>query len=698
MSLLPGATNYSPTEAYFLFANISTAKFQNIVANSVTAPVGNFENLSTVSTALINAPEGFISTAYCKSINLDDNILTTDTGGGGELLLNGIPIATAQNLSTIGDWALFEAVSTINMGGFDIQNLNRLRASNIYTNNLVASNFVTENYVSTNNLSVQTILASTINCINGNFNFLSTNKLGAVSISTNNLYTSNAYGNSAYFNSISTGSINISTISVPLLSTPVILTSTIVANSISTNTLLTNSINGLTSFDVSKWANYAAVSTINMNGKNIVTNADLTIAAPLGSITGSGAGLILESAATNIIADRGAAVGLNTNLNITAQNGYRGIINIEAAQGFAGLNGILNLKASGGTVGGIGQGGLINMTAITPVGVSNLTSAIRQSAGSVESYAGITTPITSVFGYNFIAGNLGVEICAGLPPSIPNVPGTVYLYGTTGVTFGAPAYITNIYPYWNGIGAGNDLSIQGRVIGIQQVHVKLSNVSYAYFDGDAQISGVSTLYTQYESCSSLTVSTINGSVPLTNYISTFGSLSTQSLLVSSINGAKPITQYISSFPLLFTSTLNTDLINSKSTLQITSKDDMLLVSQSGQEVFLASQYQFPGGPIQANTINCSSLNQSTNQIYQHNIRQPFIQYGTFGATGNTGNSTITLSVPYTNSSFTSIASMNDTVPAQMSCFNTSPSTIRIYWANAGGGAQQICWTTMGNIN
>ena len=233
--------------------------------------------------------------------------------------------------------------------------------------------------------------------------------------------------------------------------------------------------------NVSQWANYPAVNTIQTGGFPISSLGNLTMTA------NSNIRMAAESVSTS--ADQGLDVSSYSDINLTAQNGLKGRINLTANPGTAGVFGEINLTANGGTVLGVGTGGEINITANTPLGFSNLTSAVNINAAGINSYAGAIPPIGSAAGYNFVYGTLGVSLVAGIPPSGFQVPGTTYLYGTNGVTTSSDFYVPNIYPYWNGLTTPPDMNITGRYIApnLAQVYVNLSNVKSISMDATAQI-------------------------------------------------------------------------------------------------------------------------------------------------------------------------------------------------------------------
>ena len=165
MSVLPNQTNISKDKYFFLTVNASSINVDTITAKTITtsnidALLGNFSsltasNLSSISTStqylygnvidvddldavnisthIISADTfygtevstvfnytdiGTISTLFTQHIILDQ--ATLDVVNGTTLLLNGVPIATTQDLSTIQDWSIYPAYSTIQVAGNDV--------------------------------------------------------------------------------------------------------------------------------------------------------------------------------------------------------------------------------------------------------------------------------------------------------------------------------------------------------------------------------------------------------------------------------------------------------------------------------------------------------------------------------------------------------------------------------------------------
>ena len=212
-------------------------------------------------------------------------------------------------------------------------------------------------------------------------------------------------------------------------------------------------------------------------------------------------------------------------LNLIAQNGTGGQINIEAdpglgnvsggaitltsngGSGVLGLNGSVDIVANSGSssVVGLTSGGRINITAYSGSNDNlTLTSAIRLSAAGINIQSGYTSPIAAPVGFTFVGGNFGVNSCAGIPPIFPNVIGTNYIYGTSGIVLNSNVYTSDIYPYFNGFVNPNDLTINGRIINVglgpYNAMVSLNNVKNLAFETagpggrtGGQITGLSSI-------------------------------------------------------------------------------------------------------------------------------------------------------------------------------------------------------------
>ena len=738
MSCLPNQTNITQGTSFFLLANASTLNSGNVFANNVStgnllAGGGTLQNLnfSTLTGSNMNlqnlyvsslqsdgkidanvfssiftyAFEGTVSTLFTEHIILDQ--ATLDVVGGNVLLLNGIPLATTStSISSLEEWSYYPALSTLNMANNDIANLNNLNSQNIFN----ALNIQTDSLAALTNLTAPKATLTTLNNSNfSSFNFVASNAT-----------LPNVIGGAAAFSTLNTSSIFTSSVrgSVGVFST-----------------LNVSSINGLSSINAAQWANYPATSNVNMNGFDITGGSQ-------GSFQIQATSNLTETAGISYcnVVDRGIDVTGAALINLNAKNGLQGSINIQADPGIAGVFGRVDITANGGTTGGVGTGGLITINANTPLGFSNATSAVKINAAGVNSYAGLIPSVGSLAGYNFIYGTNGVNICAGLPPSFPNIPFTTYLYGTAGVTTSSDFYAPNIYPYWNGVTNPPDLFISGRYIvpNLYQVYLQLSNVKNMFMDSTAAIQNCALLnmsngtisnannisgtgsVSGYTSLSGTTVSGTNGS---------FGTLSNTNLIgTGTVTGYTSVTAGALSTITLRGSNLTTSSINVSSIVSPIYGAELRLINTlpgssqggSGSNAVTRLIAYKPSGVstvaqlVAADTgatvgafkadgtltnllLNASSVTISTNLLQYGTTKQPYIQYGRFTGSGGTGNSTITLNVPYANTNYVGIPVMDDTNPAQMSLNVLSPSTFTVYWANAGGGSQNIGWTTYGDV-
>lgn len=611
MSLLQNATNFANRDPYFLLANQSTITFQTIQANTVSTgtlqagiAVVGLVDATSISTQFINctsslstfelqADTGYISSIYNSGINLDGQEITANAT---DLLLNGVPIATTANLSSIQDWAFFPSVSTINLQYNSLVSVNQIRASNIFCANIVASNSIVDQFTSTLYISSQVIEVSSLYAAESIFlDYLSGPRASISSIISNNLstgflYFGTANGGILNVDTLSTGSLIIGDEVASNLSTLFLEFGSGLGNNLSVNTISSGTaffgavtVSSITggggSGFGSQWATFPATANVNMNGFGITSQSSMSITVPFGGTGGSN--LSLTGGDVNILADEGIDIAAFSDVNITAQNGNRGRINLTANPGYNnGVFGEVNLVANGGTLGPVGSGGLITLTANSPPTLSNATSAIKFSAAGINSYAGAIPSIGSLAGYNFTFGSVGVNICAGSPSIIPNVPLTTYIYGTNGVSLdgintvevkaslgfesGNNNYFNAIYPFWGGLTSPPDLLISGRYIAVNfaQIYVTLSNVKWINFDSTAALSNVNLLGFGGSNGRITNVSSIIGTA---NSGASFGTVSAGTGSFSSANIANQIngtpTSQILGFSTVQTNNLVANTIN-----------------------------------------------------------------------------------------------------------------------------------------
>jgi len=240
------------------------------------------------------------------------------------------------------------------------------------------------------------------------------------------------------------------------------------------------------------WFLFPAETDVDMSG-NALNNCSEVKTDKISDRTGN---LLIQPDETlNIVSDQmNITVGDGntispSKINITARNGTYGEIDIQADGAEA--NGAVYITANGGSVAGTSFGGNITLTANSgPVRPATFTSAIKLNAACVESYAGAIPAIGSLTGYNYVFGNVGVNIQSDFTgPLLPNTPGTVYLFGRAGVTIQSAAggfglYCSDIKPYWDGGTSISDLVIQGRYPG---------NVISGYNIANIQVKQCSTI-------------------------------------------------------------------------------------------------------------------------------------------------------------------------------------------------------------
>lgn len=125
--------------------------------------------------------QGTISTVVTNHISLDGNGLdTTGSGGTATLLLNGVGIATNSGLaSTIGNWALYGAISTVTYatGGGN--------GGAIIMSNATFSN-VSTNTGSVNQLNISTLNGQTVAQLGQQVLYRNNSQISTVNFNVNN--------------------------------------------------------------------------------------------------------------------------------------------------------------------------------------------------------------------------------------------------------------------------------------------------------------------------------------------------------------------------------------------------------------------------------------------------------------------------------------------------------------------------------
>jgi hypothetical protein len=283
----------------------------------------------------------------------------------------------------------------------------------------------------------------------------------------------------------------------------------------------------------STWATYPATGNVNMSNfslsnlsgfsssSNFAANVASNYVLDARTIKNTSFSTISnECTIFNVTTDTINPLG-GSKINLIANNGSGGEILLNAKSSITNsIGGKVSITADGGSTGGFVYGGLVEITANTggtlPTG---FTSAIKMSAASILSYAGAVSPFASVAGYNFVYGTAGVNIIAGVPSVLPNVPGSIFMTGDIGIlgSSGGVRIKKGVsVDFITPLPLNGDLIVSGNPAGDK---VQLSNVRSLGMEGDitglgsigmsGNIGGVSTI--AMSNVGALTgVSTING--------------------------------------------------------------------------------------------------------------------------------------------------------------------------------------------
>ena len=489
MSLLNNGTLANPTTPYYALATESGKNWYNYPSQ-------------TGQVLLIDAS----GTQILKSIDAN-------------LYYNNELLAKANDIQDIADWSLYPALSTLEMANQNITQVGDVSASTIHVSTGTIGT-VQASSVSTATVTASGVVSAGSVSSTGNIQGASLTTTGGLDM------TNSAITRASVVNISNQGVAPYGALTSP---DGVMLT----WNGAEVKTGAAG--------NVAQWANFPAVTNVNMNG-NALSNAttvttsgditttagkvvaplllsaqlqspaDLAINAPTGKLdiltsnsisTTTTSGSMANTSylgidnnvgtSFNITADRGINPLGSASINLLAKNGNGGVVNVTANPGsVAALGGQINLTANGGTITipqpppdppiSVTVGGEVNIVANTGSGgLYTLTSAINLVAAGINSYAGAIPPFGSLAGYNFIYGTGGVSVCAGLPASGVQFPGTAYIYGIgipgvaggvrlqspTGIQLLSDTYIENMYPL-----DGNGLTIQGRSLPSASVTIK----------------------------------------------------------------------------------------------------------------------------------------------------------------------------------------------------------------------------------
>jgi len=585
-------------ESYFAnFEYVATQQGANIGGLLIASNIAGYNT--------IFYPQAVISTISTSHIILDGNTLDTGgTGLGATLLLNGIPVVTTStSISSLVQWAVYPAVSTVILDNNNITEVNNIQTQTFnafdgdIANQLTIGQTLFGNQAEFQQVITDTIDSQNLVSLTGSISSLTVSTLNTNSILSPTGNFTNLTATNATINNLGATNINV------------------VAGTITDFQAQTANINQL-------------------NATNETVSGTLTV----NEVRGVNGFINAEAANRIRIRVQGSSdVFSSPELDLEAGGGNRGIVKLIANPGFGGVQGEVTVTAKGGSAAGYATGGLLNLTAekgTAVLGTLN-TSRVGIAADSVTSYAGGPTPFAGLLGYNFIYGLLGVNIVAATPPTLPNVPGTVYLYGLNPLGFGSSGgvrvqngmSIDYITPYPQGfIEPQYDLIIKGNPAGQM---VTLSNVRVVS-GSNALLTGFQDINTVNLSATNLNGTNIFGSNVTGSNVNTLlgniSTLNTQSgqisgLTVSSLNGASypPFVPTLSTFNQVFTSSLqaNTIITNTANITQITGVSTLngytveQLISSVAPLVFFSTISSFQElftSSLQANTISTNTIN------------------------------------------------------------------------------------------
>ena len=509
------------------------------------------------------------------------------------MFLNGIPVATTANLSSIQNWSYFAQVSTLDGNNQSTIGLSYLEASTIGTKNFTASNIFTQNLMAYNIVNftstVVEVYESTIQSDVKLAN-ISTANIKNAFVSTGNFSTLNSV--SGAFNNISAGTATVNTITGGTASFSNFTASSITVSSIisppaasatfSSITVVSNTNTGSLTVGSNNTTTFAAAPTFsdgaNFNGTRPNFNAGINTSAAnnfnnttldnVGRITANTVFIgssnyvdIQTSSFTAILNNRGADVGGNSVIDLKSRFGAATRVNItaDASSSLAPTpTQIVSITANGATsltqnaVGGrvsivanAGSGAGCNILGFGEIDLTAYSSApfagvIKESAGSILAYSGLTVPAIGVLGGSFYSALTTLSLTCGATPATTSFPGVVYLRGDNGTKVVNGFYSDTIEATGNSI--LNTITTNGLTA--------FTGSSLAFFANSQNIQfnsatvGFNAVIAGPLSVSSITnVSTINGSpyVPggggSASTISTFTNLATSSFIVSSINNS-----------------------------------------------------------------------------------------------------------------------------------------------------------------
>jgi hypothetical protein len=430
--LNPTLTMQTKDQPYYIpYYYLSSLQKQDpLTVSTLNAQTVNAITVNSVSTfaqnVLTNYIEATESYVYDK-FTLDNQVLTANAT---ELLLNGNPLVTANQISSIADWSKDPAISTIQANGNDLTNVRFANFSSIIADGLTVVKLTTlfsttvEVFESTITAEIHKLTVSSITGGNGYFDVLTAGSIINPSASTINCQYLNVSSNANMLNATFSNA--------PTFNQGGTFNGTRPNFNTGINTSGANNFN-FTNIDNASNINGNVITINPQNNLNINTSNGVATVVDRGSDVGG-------SAVIGLTAQYGA--GSQINLNAKTASIYSptpaSAINLDAQGNVSYLSGIpfggaVNISARAGLSGtgtSIAGGGGINLTAYSYGALAPGT--IKESAGSILSYSGLTVPSVGVLGSGFYSALNCLSLTAGASPATTSYPGVVYLRGDNG--------------------------------------------------------------------------------------------------------------------------------------------------------------------------------------------------------------------------------------------------------------------------
>ncbi len=300
MSLLPNISYANTNTPLFLLANISSLNVNTVSTNSIQTNTLNANFISTADCEL--------SSIFATVLDLDGQVLTANPT---ELLLNGIPLATTANLSSLTEWAFDPAISSINANNNDLLSTNIGYFQTISTTNVLATNIIADNILAKNIFALSTYTSTISSLIEvaevGIFSTLSAgtanfSTLSSISIDTQNITASTITALTSYISTIISDSASFSSVQVSSINGNEFTQSTITTSSISVNVLGVSSLVATSISSIGAEIRQAFMSSIvfspSLNPSLGGVDVNLGLGGLLGNVVGWGAGVFGAAAGT----------------------------------------------------------------------------------------------------------------------------------------------------------------------------------------------------------------------------------------------------------------------------------------------------------------------------------------------------------------------------------------------------------------